>query len=222
MLRFIEKKSLRTILAMLLLVGPATAALAEPSYQEKLLARINAAQKDRQVLRATIRRGRVAAGFCVLCHGDDGNSSNPEIPHLAEQNPVYLLDSIERFTNGRRTDYIMSPLAKNLTADEKVALVVFYSSQKRKDTGSLNLNPKLVFTGREIYGRECASCHGDDGKGRVGYSYIAGQPVKYTVSTLVNFREREKGRTDPLMIAVSQTLSNNDIDALAAYIASLR
>ena len=42
--------------------------------------------------------------FCNVCHGKDGNSKRPGVPNLAAQNPVYLLDQIQRFADGRRYD----------------------------------------------------------------------------------------------------------------------
>lgn len=195
--------------------------LAEAIAQKTLQARIDEVMKDKRELEVAMTKGRAAADFCILCHGEDGNSTKPDVPHLAEQNPVYLLDQIERFADGRRTDYIMSPLAKKLTADEIVALVVYYSEQKRVPTGEQGLDPAVLVTGREIFERECIGCHGDDGKGMEGYAYIAGLPLKYLASTLTHFREREKGRTNALMSAVVKQMSNEEIDAIAAYVSSL-
>ena len=209
------------LLAMVALLLPPVVVLAEAIAQKTLQARIDEVLKDKQALEVAMTKGRAAAGFCVLCHGEDGNSTKPDVPHLAEQNPVYLLDQIERFADGRRTDYIMSPLAKKLTADEIVALVVYYSGQKRVPTGEQGLDPAVLVTGREIFERECIGCHGDDGKGKEGYAYVAGLPLKYVASTLTHFREREKGRTNALMSAVVKQMSNEEIDAIAAYVSSL-
>lgn len=208
------------LIALLVLLQP-LAVLAEATDQGNLQVRIDEVRKDEQALEAATRRGRAAADFCVLCHGEDGNSTKPDVPHLAEQNPVYLLDQIERFADGRRTDYIMSPLAKKLTADEKVALVVYYSGQKREPPGEQGVDPAVLVRGREIFDRECIGCHGKDGKGKEGYAYIAGLPLKYVASTLTHFREREKGRTNALMSAVIKPMSNEEIDAIAAYVSSL-
>lgn len=209
------------LLVALALLLPPAAVLAEATDQKILQAQIDEVRKDKQALEVAMTKGRTAADFCVLCHGEDGNSTKPDVPHLAEQNPVYLLDQIERFADGRRSDYIMSPLAKKLTADEKVALVVYYSGQKRVPSGDQGLDPAVLVTGREIFDRECIGCHGEDGKGKEGYAYIAGLPLKYVASTLTHFREREKGRTNALMSAVIKSMSNDEIDAIAAYVSSL-
>jgi cbb3-type cytochrome c oxidase subunit III len=204
-------------LAMIfLLTMPLSLVNADPALQ----ARIDQVKKNPDAVSAA--QGKEAAAFCVLCHGEDGNSSKPDVPHLAEQNPVYLLDQIERFASGQRNDYIMTPLARKLTSDEKVALVIYYSNQKRRIEDSLGKDPAVLITGREIFEKNCVSCHGDDGRGKEGYAYIAGLQEKYIVSTLTRFREPNKHRESTLMSAVAKNLGNNDIDALAAYISSLR
>ncbi len=213
---------IHAILFVVLTVPMVAVVSADPALQKVLQTRIDNIKKDKQALQAAMATGREAAGFCVLCHGEDGNSIKADVPHLAEQNPVYLLDQIERFADGRRADYIMSPLAKKLTPDEKVALVIYYSSQRRVAPVESGVDPAVLVTGRETFDKHCVSCHGGDGKGKEGYAYIAALPSKYISSTLTHFREREKGRTNSLMSAVMQKLTNEQIDALAAYVSSLR
>ena len=83
-------------------------------------------------------------------------------------------------------------------------------------------DPAMVVRGRGLYEKRCASCHGLRGRGRQGYSCIAGLPQKYVSSTLTHFREKSGGRTSALMADVASTLSNDDIDVLSAFISSLR
>ena len=195
---------------------------ADPALQKLLQTRIDEVRRDPGALRAAMERGKEAAAFCVLCHGDDGNSTKPDVPHLAEQNPVYLLDQLERFASGKRDDFIMTPLARKLTADEKIALVVYYTSYKRRIADSLDQDPAVLVAGRELFEKGCTSCHGEDGRGKEGYAYVAGLPEKYIASTLTRFREADKHRKNTLMSAVAMNLSNSDIDSLATYISSLR
>ena len=201
---------------------PLVVAGADEALTKMLQNRIEQVRQDSGALKAAMVQGKEAAGFCVLCHGESGNSSKPEVPHLAGQNPVYLLDQLERFGDGRRDDYIMSPLAKKLTPDEKLALVIYYSNQERRTEFSTSMDPALLVRGREIYEKNCISCHGDDGRGKEGYAYIAALPEKYIAGTLTRFREPDGHRVNALMAAAASTLSNDDIDALAAYLSNLR
>ncbi|KPK12663.1 MAG: hypothetical protein AMJ68_01070 [Acidithiobacillales bacterium SG8_45] len=209
------------VLLGLLLLTPASGS-ADEALEKVLQNRVDQVKKDPEALKAAMAKGREAAGFCVLCHGETGNSTRPEVPHLAGQNPVYLLDQLERFADGRRDDYIMSPLAKKLTPDEKLSLVVYYANQQRSSEFVSGTDPALLVRGREIFEKNCVSCHGDDGRGKAGYAYIAALPEKYIAGTLTRFREPNGQRANALMAAAASNLSNEDIDALAAYLSNLR
>jgi cytochrome c553 len=218
----IMRKPFALAICLGLVLLPLTSASADEALEKALQYRVDQVKQDPAALKAAMVKGREAAGFCVLCHGETGNSSKPEVPHLAGQNPVYLLDQLERFTDGRRDDFIMSPLAKKLTPDEKVALVVFYANQQRRTEFVPSVDPALLVRGREIFEKNCVSCHGDDGRGKEGYAYIAALPEKYIASTLTRFREPDSHRINALMAAAASNLSNDDIDALAAYLSNLR
>lgn len=67
----------------------------------------------------------------------------------------------------------------------------------------------------------CAACHGVDGNSVTAiWPKIAGQPEKYLVKELTEYRKGEKGkRFDPSMFGMTQALSDQDILDLAAYYA---
>jgi len=67
----------------------------------------------------------------------------------------------------------------------------------------------------------CASCHGAAGiSASALWPNLAGQQEQYLIKQLKAFREGE--RTDPLMSPMSKSLSDEDIEDLAAYFANLR
>jgi cytochrome c553 len=70
----------------------------------------------------------------------------------------------------------------------------------------------------------CASCHGSDGRSGAmpEYPKIAGQNQKYLVNALKAYKSgRRAGTYASLMAATATTLSDEDIENLAAYLASL-
>ena len=169
--------------------------------------------------RATLyARARDASSFCSHCHGVDGNSTMGEIPRLAGQNPVYLLDQIQRFASGRRQDYIMTGLAGQLSDDDKVILAVYFSQQIPKKVKADPASPQEIARGAKKYNSICFACHGPDGKGSEGYARIAGQHERYIIHTLTNFKDGTGGRHSARMSAVAKGLSNADITAVAAYV----
>ncbi|GAB2191478.1 c-type cytochrome [Sessilibacter sp. MAH2] len=70
----------------------------------------------------------------------------------------------------------------------------------------------------------CASCHGPDGKTTVAPNYpkIGGQNADYLVNALKAYRAGErKGGLSDFMTPMAAGLSDQDIEDLAAYFASL-
>jgi cytochrome c553 len=58
---------------------------------------------------------RLAEDKCAACHGTHGNSTNPQYPKLAGQNPAYLYSQILAFRTGSRRSDAMSGIATVLS-----------------------------------------------------------------------------------------------------------
>lgn len=80
--------------------------------------------------------------------------------------------------------------------------------------------PKLPQkTGKELYAT-CSSCHGDHGQGGVGPK-LQGQKKEDMIKKLMDFKAgKESSPMSAMMIPNAQQLSDEDIKAVAAYIAS--
>jgi cytochrome c553 len=67
----------------------------------------------------------------------------------------------------------------------------------------------------------CAACHGNDGNSSdPAVPSLAGQPAQSIATQLFQFREGN--RQNPLMTPMAANLSNEDMNNIAAYFASLR
>lgn len=67
----------------------------------------------------------------------------------------------------------------------------------------------------------CAACHGADGISKVPTNpNLAGQKDVYLVAQMKAFRDGK--RVNPLMAAPTKTLTDADIDNLAAYFSSMK
>jgi len=218
------KSTLQAVMvtALVIVTGTALAQDAPPPPDPALAAlsaRIDAIAGDGPLPAEVLREGRERSLLCSQCHGKDGNSIRPEIPMLAGQNPVYLLDQIERFTEGKRKNFVMQKLAASLSDDEKVKLVLYFASMPKKHSSG---DPELAARGRIPFEKYCQRCHGADGHGTAGYARLAGQHPTYIIKTLTDFRDRKGDRNNPYMYSFTQLLSDEDIEAVAAYIANLR
>ena len=204
------------ILAVLLLASGA--GVAQDPAPEHLAEQVRAVLADPARRAKAIAAGRERGAFCFFCHGEDGNSRRPHVPKLAGQNPVYLLDQIERFASGARRTSYMQALAKRFTAEDKLNLVVYFASRTLEPAGG---DPELAARGGHIYRSRCIGCHGPDGRGRRGYARLAGQQPVYLARTLKEFRDPGGRRDSPIMRSMVQGLSDADIEALANFLASL-
>lgn len=74
--------------------------------------------------------GRKVASKCVGCHGVDGQSKNPEAPHISGQVERYIIKALKRYINGERQDPMMSMIVKQLKDDDVANVAAYYSSIK--------------------------------------------------------------------------------------------
>ena len=66
----------------------------------------------------------------------------------------------------------------------------------------------------------CAGCHGDKGQGTPPFPALAGKPEADQVKALKDFKSG--ARNNPMMTGVATGLSDQDMENLAAYYASLK
>jgi cytochrome c553 len=199
---------------------------AQEASKDRILYEIDQRLSNKFALKDAIDAGRERAVLCQSCHGEDGNSVQPEAPNLAGQNAGYLLDQISRFADGRRKDFVMNQLAENFTADDKINIAIFYYSMPVKPQ---HVNWHLVYIGEPLYKDRCSSCHGEEGMGHTNLARLAGQQVAYVKKVLTQFRKTanhldsksDTPRKSATMEKVVKNLTDEQIDALAEYVAQL-
>lgn len=161
------------------------------------------------------------AATCMACHGPQGNPALPGMPALAGQTARYLTLQLRDFQAGRRSNVQMSPMAKDLTADEMRALAVYFAAQKpvpqpfQPDTAKAKLGKAKADE------TLCTMCHLGGFSGQNEIPRVAGQPFDYIVKQLRDFKARERTNDAGSMTSVSSTLTDDDILNLAHYIAGL-
>ncbi len=182
-------------------------------------------QSSTKLKQHAMAMGKQRALLCSQCHGKDGNSVQSYTPNLASQNPIYLLEQINKFADGSRKNYVMNALSKNLSDEDKVNLAIFYANMRVKQ---VKTDPQLAAKGQPLYASKCSVCHGEDGIGKANFARIAGQQVQYVEATLRRFRQnanmplgQKAKRRSSIMEGVTKVLSDDDIKALAAYIGQM-
>ena len=161
--------------------------------------------------------GKQRAASCAACHGADGISPNDTWPSLAGQNAAYLVRILSAYKSGDQKDVAMTPLAQALSNADIQNLAAYYAGLSCKSVPS-GTTVGDAAAGKAL-AKNCAACHGETGVGsNPAWPNFAGQKPGYLVNVLKAFKAGL--RKDPMMAAVSRSLSDTDIANLAAYYAA--
>ena len=164
---------------------------------------------------------RQKAEACFACHGPNGNSENPQFPILAGQSWRYVYIQLKDFKEGRRSDPSMAPMVADLTRDDMIALGNFFAAQKPAPI-KFKADGAKVEAGRKISDAVlCPMCHLGGFVGQNEIPRVAGQYPDYVRKQLQDFKAKRRTNDAGNMTSVAGTLSDDDIDNLAHYIANL-
>jgi cytochrome c553 len=178
----------------------------------------------------SVEEGQAKSNTCVACHGPTGNSPNPEWPNIAGQHAPYILKQLQAFKSGARQNPLMTPIAMTLSEDDMADLAAYFVTQQ---AAGLEADPGKVALGQRLYRggdmtanvAACIACHGPRGNGNPTalYPAIHGQHATYTAAQLRAYRAGTR-QTDQnqIMRDVVRTMSDEQIDAVAAYVQGLR
>lgn len=161
------------------------------------------------------------AEACVACHGPNGNSTDPQYPILAGQSWRYIYIQLKDFKEGRRKDPLMSATAAGLTRDDMIELGNWFAAQKQAPNGFKADAAKVAAGSKKTDEVLCPMCHLGGFSGQNEIPRVAGQHYAYIVKQLNDFKARIRTNDAGSMTSVAGTLSSQDIDNLAHYIADL-
>jgi cytochrome c553 len=161
------------------------------------------------------------AEACAACHGAHGQSSNPTLPSLAGQTSRYIYEELRDFQAGRRQSATMTPIAKTLSSDDMQKLADYFNQQPPMSSSAAIDSAKLA-QGRSIADNSlCATCHEAGLAGQNEIPRVAGQQYAYIVKALESFRDGRRTNDGGAMQSVTHGVSDQDLDALAQYVANL-
>ncbi|TDV59846.1 cytochrome c [Pseudomonas sp. LP_7_YM] len=175
--------------------------------------------------------GQAKIAVCGACHGPDGNSVAPVFPKLAGQGQRYLLKQLHEIRDGKRVILEMTGMLSNLSEQDLADMTAFFSAQKGTVgviDAELAAKGEALFRGGKIDQGvpSCTGCHAPDGTGNAaaGFPRLSGQHADYVKKQLEAFREGQRTNDEDtrVMRTIASRLGSQDIDALSAYIQSLR
>ncbi|HYQ79872.1 MAG TPA: c-type cytochrome, partial [Anaeromyxobacteraceae bacterium] len=132
---------------------------------------------------------------------------------------LYL--ELKDFKEGRRSDPQMTPFAAALSREDMFDLSAYFAAQKPV-APPFQADPAKVALGRDK-AREvlCTMCHLGGFRGQNEIPRVAGQHYAYVVKQMQDFKAGRRTNDAGNMASVSKTLSDQDIENLAQYLATL-
>lgn len=180
--------------------------------------------------------GQAQYAVCAACHGAQGEGNQAlNGPKLAGQQAWYVERQLKYFQNGVRggegdtAGQAMAPMANMLADDNAIRNMAAYISTL-PDTPATPTVTGDVANGYDIYDRNCAACHLDNGDGTwyTDAPKLAGMSDWYFVTQIQNFRAGIRGLhpSDDYgeqMVSMATAMSGlEEIEDVAAYINTLR
>ena len=80
----------------------------------------------------SIACGQDRVQLCAACHGDDGNSTNPQIPSIAGQPKLFLENQLILFREELRKSEQMAPVVKGMKDPESSSWLSTSRSCRRR------------------------------------------------------------------------------------------
>jgi cytochrome c553 len=170
-------------------------------------------------------RGETAFVACQGCHRKDASGrTSGAYPRLSGQHATVLMKQITDIRAGRRNNPKMEPYVDDheVTPYEVADLAAYIqglpiSTENGKGPGT------GVASGKQIFDRDCATCHGKSGEGSAEkfYPMVAAQHYRYLLRELHYIRDGDRGNSNPEMVKVIKPYHDAEMEALADYMAQL-
>ena len=165
--------------------------------------------------------GKSKAQVCVQCHGEGGNSTDPQIPALAGQPAQMIATQLYQFREGNRRNEQMSPMAASLSNAEMNDLAAYFSAVPRAAPTHRTSEENAAAGAQLTKKLFCTQCHGPRLLGQQHIPRLAGQQRDYLLAQLRLFKASRRADMDGNMTSAAQALTDKDIEVLADYLAGL-
>ena len=157
--------------------------------------------------------------LCAACHGEDGNSTNPQIPSIAGQPKLFIENQLILFREELRRSDQMLPVVRGLKDPELIKLAEHFSRLPAKGMETGPGDQKLMGVGKSAAQKlRCGVCHLSDFSGQKQIPRLAGQREAYLEAELRAYRDGKRTGGDTIMAATLYGVSDADLKALAHFL----
>jgi cytochrome c553 len=160
---------------------------------------------------------------CLACHGEKGQSANPEIPSLGAQTEPYTLIQLFMFREKLRRNDIMNDAVKGFTDDDLRTFSDFISKLPAPQPATEPIDVARLQRGQMLVREHrCDICHNPDLAGRENVPRLAGQREDFLVKALREYKTNVRAGYDASMADVVQPITDAEILDLAYFAARQR
>jgi cytochrome c553 len=157
---------------------------------------------------------------CWSCHGDNGQSPNPETPSLGAQTSPYALIQLYMFREKLRRFDLMNKAMTGFTDDDLRTFADMIARLPPPPPMGDTIDPARMDRGRALVRQyRCNVCHAPDLAGRDAVPRIAGQREDFLVKTMREYKTNIRAGYDASMGDVLQPIPDADILDLAYFAA---
>jgi len=163
--------------------------------------------------------------MCVACHGETGQSENPDIPNIGGQPKLFVMYQLFFYREGRRKSPEMNTVARDITDADLTALADYVSGlppPKPADGGADIDQPRYLRGADIVRQRRCAVCHNPDFSGREQMPRIAGQREKYLLKSFKEYQAGQRIGTQAAMAEAVRGLDDTQLADLAYHLTRFR
>ncbi len=159
------------------------------------------------------------ARTCYSCHGTDGVSVGHSMPSIAGLPEQYLKTVMMEWKTGKRSSANMTRLISGYSDEEIAGLAAYFAKMKWTPVPQ-SASAALLAKGKEVASK-CEDCHGATGKSDDAETpSLNGQWAKYMELELDKYRDDGFTMPHKKMTKVARKLSQEEVDAVAAYFAA--
>jgi len=158
--------------------------------------------------------------LCLMCHGEQGQSGNPDVPSLGAQPAFYLMVQLIMFREKIRPIEPMAEMLRGTSDADLRNMAEFISKLPAPQPVTSPLDPGAAERARLLIAQHrCNFCHNADFSGHEGAPRLAGQREDYLLKALRGYQDNTRRAYEPQMADVVVPLSDADFVDLAAFLA---
>jgi cytochrome c553 len=159
---------------------------------------------------------------CLACHGEQGQSANPEVPSLGAQPAFYVMVQLYMFRERLRRAEPMNDMTQGLSDDDLRRMADLIAKLPAPRPAEASVDPaRLERAHALIQQHRCNVCHTPNFAGVENVPRLAGQREDYLVKALREYKNNTRRGYDAAMAEVLYAVSDEQILDLAYFLARI-